>query len=297
MRCPCRRVLFGVLIGALALSLSLPDTARPQPAPARPGNADRGRLQFVLVPAGTFVMGSPDTEWGSRNDEQQRQVTLTRPFFLAMYEVTQTQWKAVTGGNPSFLYDCPDCPVENISWLEAVSFCNALSQQLGYPPAYTIRGAVVTLNAGADGFRLPTEAEWEYACRAGTSTVFSTGDCLGTEQANYLGYDPQKGCPKGLWRGQTVDVGGFPPNPWDLHDMHGNVSEWCWDRHGFPGPAAVTDPTGPATGDERVIRGGNWHELGRYCRSAVRHKAAPDQRLSHVGLRLARSVPKEGLQR
>ncbi len=293
MRCPCRRVLFGVLIGALALSLSLPDRARSQPAPAQPGNADRGRLQFVLVPAGTFVMGSPDTEWGSRSDEQQRQVTLTRPFFLAMYEVTQAQWKAVTGSNPSFLYDCPDCPVESISWREAVTYCNALSEKLGFPPAYAIRDTVVTLIAGSDGLRLPTEAEWEYACRAGTSTVFNTGDCLGTEQANYLGYDPQKGCPKGMWRGQAVNVGEFPPNAWDLHDMHGNVSEWCWDWHEHPSASAVVDPLGPSTGAERVIRGGNWHDLGRNSRSAVRHKAPPGARFTHVGLRLARSVPKE----
>jgi formylglycine-generating enzyme required for sulfatase activity len=289
MRCPRQRILFGVL----ALCLSMAGRAAPQPAPAQPDNTDRGRLEFVLVPAGTFLMGSPDTEWGSRNDEQQHQVTLTQPFFLARYEVTQSQWAAVTGRNPSFLYDCPDCPVESVSWLEAVSFCNAISKQLRFPPAYTIQDTVVTLISGSDGIRLPTEAEWEYACRAGTPTVFNTGDCLGTEQANYLGYDPQKGCPKGMWRGQAVNVGDFPPNAWDLHDMHGNVSEWCWDRHGFPTTAAVVDPLGPATGTERVIRGGNWHDLGRNCRSAVRHKAPPGQRFTHVGLRLARSVPKE----
>jgi formylglycine-generating enzyme required for sulfatase activity len=290
MRCPRQHVFF---FGILVSLLSLADGAETQPAPAQPGNADGGRLEFVLVPAGTFVMGSPDSEWGSRDDEQPHQVTFTRPFFLATYEVTQAQWAAVTGRNPSYLYDCPNCPVENISWFEAVLFCNNLSQQIGFAPAYTIRDTVVTLNADADGFRLPTESEWEYACRAGTYTVFSTGDCLSTEQANYLGYDPQKGCPKGMWRGQAVDVGSFPPNPWGLHDMHGNISEWCWDRHSFPGPGPVVEPHGPEAGAERLIRGGNWHDLGRNCRSAVRHKAGPDQRFTHVGLRLARSMPKE----
>ena len=293
MRCPRRRILIAVFV----LVLTAPVRTWAQSADA-PGTAtvtadDRGRLEFVLVPAGTFVMGSPDTEWGSRNDEQQHSVTITRPYFLAKCEVTQTQWAAVMQTSPSFLYDCPDCPVETVSWLEAVAFCNGLSRQMGFPCAYTIRDSVVSWNQETDGFRLPTEAEWEYACRAGTTTVFHTGDCLNTEQANYLGYDPQKGCAKGMWRGQAVAVGSFPPNAWQLLDMHGNVSEWCWDRHGFPTPAPTIDPVGPATGGERVIRGGNWHELGRNCRSAMRHKAEPGQRFTHVGLRLARSLPRE----
>lgn len=293
MPSPRQRVL---LVGAV-LYLSVADRAAPQPAPAQPGNADRGRLEFVLVPAGTFVMGSPASEWGSRTDEQQHQVTLTQPFFLAKYEVTQAQWAAITGQHPSFLYDCPDCPVESISWYEAVAFCNGLSRQMGIAPAYAVVDTMVTWNRSADGFRLPTEAEWEYACRAGANTVFNTGACLSTDQANYLGYDPQKGCAKGMWRGQAVDVGEFPPNAWQLHDMHGNVSEWCWDWHAFPTASAVADPVGPPAGTQRVIRGGNWHELGRNCRSATRQKAGPGQRFTHVGLRLARSAPPEALRR
>ncbi|MBK7189962.1 MAG: formylglycine-generating enzyme family protein [bacterium] len=289
MRCAHQRVLFALLL----LGLSAADRSAAQPAPARPGDTDRGRLEFVFLPVGSFLMGSPDYEWGSRNDEQQHPVTITRRFFLGKYEVTQAQWMAITGSNPSFLYDCPDCPVENITWFEAVNFCNALSKTLGFEPAYTIRDTLVAWNPAADGIRLPTEAEWEYACRAGTGSVFNTGDCLTTDQANYLGYDPQKGCSKGLWRGQAVEVGGFPANAWELHDMHGNVSEWCWDRHAFPGSTPVVDPRGPDTGPERVIRGGNWHELGRNCRSATRQKAFPDQRFTHVGLRLARSAPKD----
>jgi sulfatase modifying factor 1 len=292
MRYPRRRVLFGVL----ALLLSTADRALPQPAPARPDSADRGRLEFVLVPAGTFVMGSADSESGRRSDEQRHQATITHAFYLGKYEVTQAQWQAVTGRNPSYLYDCPDCPVESVTWLETVNFCNALSKLMSFPPAYTIRDSVVTWIAGSDGLRLPTEAEWEYACRAGTSTVFNTGDCLNTEQANYLGYDPQKDCSNGMWRGQIVTVGSFLPNPWDLHDMHGNVSEWCWDRYGFLDAAATVDPRGPDTGNMRVIRGGNWHDLGRNCRSAMRNKAGPNQRFTHVGLRLARSMPKDALK-
>jgi len=291
MRCPGQRVLIAVLCACLPLAPPALPMAAAQPVPARPADADRGRMEFVFLPAGSFLMGSPDGEWGSRTDEQQRQVTITRRFFLAKYEVTQAQWQAVTGRNPSFLYDCPDCPVESISWYEAVAFCNALSQAMGFKPAYTIRDTVVTWDPEADGIRLPTEAEWEYACRAGTTSVFNTGACLDTDQANYLGYDPQKGCAKGLWRGQTVETGTFAPNAWDLHDMHGNVSEWVWDRHGFFSHEPARDPRGPATGPERVIRGGSWHELGRNCRSAVRHKAFPDQRFKHVGLRLARTAP------
>ncbi|MBM4131320.1 formylglycine-generating enzyme family protein [bacterium] len=291
MRCPRQRVLIAVLCACLPLAPLVAPTAAAQPAPAQPGDADRGRLEFVLLSPGSFLMGSPDSEWGGRDDEQQHMVTISRRFFLATYEVSQAQWQAVIGNNPSFLYDCPDCPVERVSWYEAIAFCNALSQAMGFEPAYTIRDTVVTWDPDADGIRLPTEAEWEYACRAGTASVFHTGDCLSTDQANYLGYDPQKGCPKGLWRGQTVEIGSFPPNAWELHDMHGNVSEWVWDRHAHFGPEPARDPRGPATGPERVIRGGSWHELGRNCRSAVRHKAFPAQRFRHVGLRLARTAP------
>ncbi|MBK8167316.1 MAG: formylglycine-generating enzyme family protein [bacterium] len=291
MRCPRQRVLIAVLCACLAPAPFVARPAGAQPEAALPDNRDRGRLEFVLLPAGSFLMGSPDREWGSRTDEQQRPVTLTRRFFLGKYEVTQAQWQAVMGRNPSFLYDCPDCPVENVTWYEAVAFCNALSRTLGFAPAYAIRDTIVTWDPAADGIRLPTEAEWEYACRAGTSTVFHTGDCLGTHEANYLGYDPQKGCEKGMWRGQALEIGHFPPNAWELHDMHGNVGEWVWDRHAFPSAQAAGDPRGPDRGAERVIRGGNFRELGRHCRSAVRHKAAPGQRFPWVGLRLARTAP------
>ena len=266
-------------------------------APAPPGGPGRGRLDFVLVPSGTFRMGSPSTEWGSKADEQQHEVTITHPYFLAKYEVTQAQWAAATGTNPSFLYDCPEYPVESITWYEAIAFCNLLSRQLGLPPAYTIRDTLVTWDRDSDGIRLPTEAEWECAARAGTTTVFYSGDCLGTDQENYLGYDPQKGCPKGLWRGQAIEVGSLPPNPWELHDILGNVSEWVWDWHSYHPAEAEVDPSGPDHGYERVIRGGNWHDLGRNCRSACRQKAAPNQLFTHVGLRLARSVPKQDLHR
>jgi formylglycine-generating enzyme required for sulfatase activity len=292
-----------ILIAACVLALLVAGRTMAQPAPPTGAgrsprdDVGRGHLEFVMVPAGTFQMGSPETEWGSRNDETRHQVTIANPFYLARYEVTQAQWAAITGNNPSFLYNCPDCPVESISWFEAVNFCNALSRKMGFPVAYTIRDTLVTWDHTSDGLRLPTEAEWEYACRAGTATVFNTGECLGTEQANYLGYDPQKGCPKGMWRGQAIEVGSFPPNQWDLDDMHGNISEWCWDRHGFQTTAAATDPRGPDRGGERIIRGGNWHELGRNCRSAARQKAFPVQRFTHVGLRLARSMPREAAGR
>lgn len=291
MRCPRPRILIAAVCACLALATWAAPSAAAPPAPAPPDEPDHGRHEFVLLPAGAFLMGSPPDEWGRRDDEQQRVVTLTRPFYLGAHEVTQAQWQAVTGRNPSFLYDCPDCPVERITWYEAVAFCNELSKRFGFKPAYAIQDTLVSWDPEADGIRLPTEAEWEYACRAGTPSVFNTGDCLDTDQANYLGYDPQKGCRKGLWRGQALEIGQFPPNPWRLHDMHGNVSEWVWDRHALTGHAPATDPPGPDRGAERVFRGGNYRELGRHCRSAVRQKAAPGERLPYVGLRLARSAP------
>jgi formylglycine-generating enzyme len=290
-----RRLSLRLFCAAALVCLAGAAAAAPGPAATPPVARERGRLDFVLVPAGSYQMGSPSTEWGSKTDEQAHPVTITRPFFLATYEVTQAQWIAATGSNPSFLYDCPECPVENITWYEAVAFCNILSHQLGLPPAYTIRDTLVAWNRDSDGIRLPTEGEWEYAARAGTTTVFYSGDCLSTDLENYLGYDPQKGCPKGLWRGQAIEVGSLPPNPWQLYDVLGNVSEWVWDWYSYHPAGHEVDPTGADGGYERVIRGGNWHDLGRNCRSACRQKAAPNQLFSHVGLRLARSVPKQDL--
>ncbi len=264
--------------------------AAPAVAAVSAADADSVDIAFVLIPAGSYVSGSPGDEWGSRVDEKQHRVTLSHAFYLSTTEITQTMWRAVMGNNPSYLYDCPRCPVEGLSWFDAIAFCNAFSQQAGLAPVYAIRDTLVTWDRTADGYRLPTEAEWEYACRAGSATAFHTGDCLGTDKANYKGYEPQEGCASGLWRGQTIDVGSFAANNWELCDMHGNVGEWCWDRWDFYPDTATVDPAGPDRGDERVIRGGNFDRPAWDCRSAARTMARPRAWFRDVGVRLARTA-------
>jgi formylglycine-generating enzyme len=261
--------------------------AAPADDPTRP---DGPSVPMVLIRPGAFQMGSHHTEPQSRIDETRHRVVLKRPFRLATTEVTQALWSEIMGSNPGYFGDCPDCPVENVSWYEAVEFCNALSVHHGLTPVYRITDTDPLWLPCADGYRLPTEAEWEYACRAGTLTPYSTGRCLPSEQANFNAYDPLAGCPDGMNRGETVEVGSFPANAWGLHDMHGNVLEWCWDWYGPRGPASVEDPRGPHAGDVKVIRGGSWYCPGNHCRSAFRAHVHPSTKIDHLGFRLARSV-------
>jgi len=155
-------------------------------------------------------------------------------------------------------------------------------------PAYTINGENVTWNQNANGYRLPTEAEWEYACRAGTTTPFSTGNNITTSQANYNGNYPYNNNAKGTYRATTTAVGSFSPNSWGLYDMHGNVFEWCWDWLGDYSSNAQTDPRGASSGSGRVIRGGSWDNSALYLRSAYRNSYAPSNRLYNIGFRLVR---------
>ena len=246
---------------------------------------------MVEIPAGRFMMGSPESEEGRFGDERQHEVVISRPFLAAKYEVTQALWKAIMGSNPSMFDSCgDDCPVENLTWNEAVEFCNRLSEQEGLAPAYQVSGKGVVWDRSANGYRLPTEAEWEYACRAGTATSFHSGRCLHTDEANYNGNFSQEGCAKGRYREKTVAVGGFSANTWGLHDMLGNVGEWCWDWHGDYPKGPVTDPTGPSGGSFRVFRGGSWLSNARYCRSANRSMFSPGYRNDYVGFRLFRSI-------
>ena len=140
-------------------------------------------------------------------------------------------------------------------------------------------------NFGGGVFNLPSEAQWEYACRAGTTTPFWTGRCLSTDEANYDGNNPLEGCPKGVYRKKTTPVKKFPPNPWGLYDMHGNVWEWCADWYGDYPDGPVTDPIGPTNGANRVCRGGSWFDYARRCRSAYRHLNTPDYRNNFLGFR------------
>jgi formylglycine-generating enzyme required for sulfatase activity len=226
-------------------------------------------MSFVLIPAGTFTMGSPLDELGRSDDETQHEVTLSNSYYMQTTEVTQAQWEAVMGDNPSSFSGCSDCPVETVSWNDAQDF-------------------IAELNALGEGtYRLPTEAEWEYACRAGSSTAFANGEITKTD----CGYDPnldQIG-----WYCYNADRQTHPgaqkdPNAWGLYDMHGNVWEWCQDWYGTYPTSAVTDPTGPSSGTNRVLRGGSGGYSAGGARSARRASTAGDIRYRCYGLRVVR---------
>ncbi len=223
--------------------------------------------KMVLIPPGEFMMGSPSTEKGRGASETQVKVTLSKDFWLGQTEVTNAQWKLVMGSVPSDWKD-DDRPVAKVSWEDTVEFCRKLSEL----PEEKKAGRV---------YRLPTEAEWEYACRAGTKTTYSFGDdesLLG----DYGWFDTNSDK-------QTHPVGKKQSNAWGLHDMHGNVFEWCSDLQGNYPNGAVTDPQGPPTGSHRVCRGGCWPLTAGHCRSAYRHKGGQSDRYNGQGFRLALS--------
>jgi formylglycine-generating enzyme required for sulfatase activity len=243
---------------------------KPAPPPQRrPGEIFTNSLgmRFAWCPPGTFLMGSPPSEPERDDDEQQHRVTLSKGFWLGVTPVTQAQWQAVLGSNPSH-FKGDDRPVEKVSWDDCQEFCKKLAERDG------------------KRYRLPTEAEWEYACRAGTTTPFHFGATISTDQANYDGnYTYGKG-KKGKYREETTPVGSFPANAWGLYDMHGNVLEWCQDWHGPYPSGDIKDPQGPNNGDARVLRGGSWYFLPRRCRSADRGGSAAASRIFVAGCRL-----------
>ncbi len=230
-------------------------------------------MKFVLIPAGTFTMGSPSDEPMREPDERQHTVTISKSFYLQTTEVTQGQWKKIMGSNPSHFQDCgDDCPVEMVSWNEAQEFIRRLNNM-----------------EGTNKYRLPSEAEWEYACRAGTITPFHTGNCITTDQANYNGKKPMPNCLMGEYRKRTVKVGSLSSNSWGLYDMHGNVWEWCRDWYGKKYPKGhVVDPKGPSLGAISILRGGSWFSGARLIRSAYRRWDICDYRSDATGFRVAR---------
>jgi formylglycine-generating enzyme required for sulfatase activity len=255
--------------------------------------------EFVLIRGGTFTMGSPTTEAWREKDEVQHRVTL-RNFYMGKYEVTQASYREVMGNNPSESQGAT-LPVENISWLEAVQYCNARSVKEGLTPAYTINAENVRWNQNANGYRLPTEAEWEYACRAGTTTPFNTENSISPEQSNYFGHYPytiednyfaqnKLETRPGEYRQRPVPVGSFAANKWGLFDMHGNAGEWCWDWYGGYGSGAQTNPTGPEAGTMHVSRGGGWNDFAKHIRSAYRCANPPSHKMFNLGFRLVRSA-------
>jgi formylglycine-generating enzyme required for sulfatase activity len=232
-------------------------------------------MKLVLIPKGTFMMGSPIEEEGAKNDEKQHQVTIGKDYYLGVTEVTQGQYEKVMGTNPSYFQkrvirksDSSMYPVEQVSWEDAVEFCKKLSDL----PEEKKAGRV---------YRLPTEAEWEYACRAGSKAAYSFGANSKT-LGDYAWFGENSG-------NQTHPVGEKKANAWGLYDMHGNVWEWCSDWYGVYPKGSVSDPSGPSEGSIRVDRGGSWAYGAANCRSAYRGWGAPSYRIGNDGFRVALS--------
>ncbi|HIK37459.1 MAG: formylglycine-generating enzyme family protein [Geminocystis sp.] len=231
-------------------------------------------LPLVRIVGGSFLMGTPSGEIGRSPDEGPQHIVQIRTFLLGQYPVTQSQYMAVMGTNPSF-FRGDNRPVENVSWYEAMEFCSRLSQMTGR------------------NFRLPTEAEWEYACRAGTTESFCFGGTITSELANYKASYGYGVGGTGKWRQETTEVGSFPANHFGLYDMHGNVWEWCLDHWHENYEGAPTDGSAWLEDEEeegelpRVIRGGSWDDTAYYCRSGVRLLALPEFKGKLIGFRVA----------
>ena len=236
-------------------------------------------------------MGSPSGEKNRFGDEVQREVKINN-FYIGIYQVTQKQYEGVMGYNPSN-FKGANLPVENVSWYDAVEFCNRLSLKEGLKPVYSIDKINMDINnrseidfirwtvnwdKNANGYRLPTEAECEYACRAGTNSPFNTGERITANNANFDARLSEK----------TINVGSFAPNPWGIYDMHGNVEEWCWDWYGNYSSKAQTNPTGAVYGTGRVLRGGSWSDESKCIRSAYRYYSTPSNYDDILGFRIVR---------
>ena len=277
--------------GAFAVRFVQKKAAPPQTKP-RPKTKTTKRftnsigMEFVLIPAGDFMMGSPEgpgdvarkssyekdkPDWYKREHPRHR-VKISRPFYMQTTEVTQAQWKAVMGSNLS-RFKGDNLPVEQVSWNDAQEFIKKLNRK-----ERTVK------------YRLPTEAEWEYACRAGTTTPFYFGETISTDQANYDGNYTYGNGGKGLSRKTTMPAKSFPANRWGLYDMHGNVWEWVsdWFGENYYSSSPFSDPKGPSTGKYRVLRGSSWRNFPGSLRSALRDRRRPADLSFEVGFRVAR---------
>lgn len=225
---------------------------------------------FRWISPGTFLMGSPTEEKERWEGETQHQVTFMQGYWLADTTCTQALWKTVMGNNPAYFKDDNNNPVEQVSWDDVQIFLQKLNR----------------LIPGLDAV-LPTEAQWEHACRAGTTTPFSFGESITPAQVNYHGEYPYANGKKGLFREKTVSVKSLPANPWGLYEMHGNVLEWCHDWFGDYPAEPIADPVGAVAGVLRVVRGGSWDDDGWFVRSAGRYGRTPNNRHSRIGFRFA----------
>lgn len=238
-------------------------------------------MRLARIPAGRFLMGSPETEAERQPDEgPSHLVSITRPFYMGIFPVTQQEYETVMGHNPSHFQQSAGGdlrhPVESVSWYDAVEFCRRLSSRFEERDAGRV-------------YYLPTEAEWEYACRAGTLTPFAFGRTLSSSQANFNGQNPYGDAPVGPFYERTTPVGAFPSNAFGLFDMHGNVWEWCADFYdaSYYGHSPDVDPLGPRGGSQRVLRGGNWNSAaGKNCRAARRGKDDPSAATPYDGFRV-----------
>ncbi len=265
----------GVSIAVLMLSATVLAMLAALPVAGQERHDPFSGIDFVWVPEGCFQMGSPDSEAKRDSDEGQVHEVCVDGFWMGKYEVTQAQWEKVMGSNPS-LFKGDSRPVERVSWNGAQDFLKGLNGKVG-----------------KEMYRLPTEAEWEYAARAGTTTPFSFGNTISTDVANYRGNSTYGSGVKGIYREHTTEVGSFPPNGWGLYDMHGNVVEWCqdWFDETYYAKSPSKNPQGPLSGVSRVLRGGSWTSDPSYCRSANRSGGYPKGRYNYYGFRVVVSVP------
>lgn len=246
-------------------------------------------MKLVAIPPGEFQMGSPDSDPDARDDEKpQHLVRITKPFLVGMYEVTQREYEAVQGNNPSSFastgngsekvdgLDTSEFPVERVSWLDAVEFCSKLSDR-------------AEEKAAGRTYRLLTEAEWQYCCRAGTTTRFHYGDSLSSHQANINGRFPYGGAKRGPYLKRTARVGSYSPNAFGLFDMHGNVAELCSDWYGrdYYQHSPTDDPQGPEEGSDHLVMGGSWSSDAFRCRAAHRRSNAVSGVARYFGFRVA----------
>ncbi len=294
-------VIYRTIVAVVLVNIVTLSASGQQPSDRPDSITNSIGIKLARIPAGTFMMGSPRGEAERDNKEVSHEVTLTQPFYLGVYEVTQAQYTNVMKDTRDFRNRAvfnqnrgggPDHPMENVEWKLVNEFCKQLSAR------------AEEKRAGRK-YRLPTEAEWEFACRAGTTTAFHFGDSISSQQANFNGDYPAGGAQQGPYRRGTAKVGSYEPNAFGLYDMHVNVAEWCadWYDPEYYENSPDEDPLGPpfgvvATGftnfDKNfyvVVRGGCWVDDGRACRSAYRFRAMPNTQYRLIGFRVVCEIP------